>query len=136
MIAPTAAPSHSIRASYISRAPLSNTTIQGKTYFYRAKTKELRAGMQVNAVSTTSNKLSNGVIIPNTAIIWYAGKSWVYKKTAEDKFSRIPVATDIEIGNGWFYQGNLKTGEQVVTNGAQLLLSEEFKSQITNENED
>jgi len=136
MIAPTAAPSHSIRASYISRAPVSNSTIQGKTYFYRAKTKELRAGMQVNAVSTTSSKLSNGVIIPNTAIIWYAGKSWVYKKTADDKFSRIPVSTDTEVDNGWFYQGNLKAGDQVVTNGAQLLLSEEFKSQITNENED
>lgn len=136
MIAPTAAPSHSIRAYYISRAPVSNSTIQGKTYFYRAKTNELRSGMQVNALNATSNKISDGVIIPNAAIIWYAGKSWVYKKTEADKFSRIPVSTDIEVENGWFYQGNLKAKDQVVTNGAQLLLSEEFKSQITNENED
>lgn len=136
MIAPTAAPSHTIRAYYISRAPVSNSTIQGKTYFYRAKTKELRAGMQVNALSSTSNKVSDGVIIPNTAIIWYAGKSWVYKKTGSDKFIRIPVNTDIEVENGWFYQGSLKAKDLVVTSGAQLLLSEEFKSQITNENED
>jgi len=136
MIAPTAAPSHTISARYISRAPVSNTTIQGKTYFYRAKTKELRAGMQVSARSATSNKASNGVIIPNTAIIWYAGKSWVYQKNGADTFNRIPVSTDVEVENGWFYQGNLKVGDQVVTNGAQLLLSEEFKSQITNENED
>jgi hypothetical protein len=136
MIAPTAAPGQSIRASYLSRAPASSATIQGKTYFYHAKTKELRAGMQVNALTSTSAKVNDGVIIPNAAIIWYAGKSWVYKKTAEDKFSRIPVVTDIEIGNGWFYQGNLKANDQVVTSGAQLLLSEEFKSQITNENDD
>lgn len=136
MIAPTAAPSHTIRAYYISRAPISNATIQGKTYFYRAKTKELRAGMQVNALSATSNKISDGVIIPNAAIIWYAGKSWIYQKTGGDKFSRIPINTDIEVENGWFYQGNLKAKDQVVTSGAQLLLSEEFKSQITNENED
>lgn len=136
MIAPTAVPSQSIRALFLSRAPASSTTIQGKTYFYHAKSRELRAGIQVNAVSATSSKVNDGVIIPNSAIIWYAGKSWVYKKTANEKFSRIPVAIDAEVGNGWFYQGNLKPGDQVVTSGAQLLLSEEFKSQITNENDD
>ncbi len=92
--------------------------------------------MQVNAVGSANGKLSDGVIIPHTAIIWYAGKSWVYKKTADDKFSRIPVTTDAEVENGWFHQGKLKAGDQVVTSGAQLLLSEEFKSQITNENDD
>ena len=136
MIAPTASPSQPIRALYISRAPASSATIQGKTYFYHAKTRELRAGMQVNAVSTTSNQINEGVIIPNTAIIWYAGKSWVYKKTAEDRFSRVPVTTEIELESGWFYQGSLRPNDEVVTSGAQLLLSEEFKSQITNENDD
>lgn len=136
MIAPTAAPSHTIKANYISRAPLSNTTIQGKTYFYTAKTTELRAGMQVNALTAISNKTESGVIIPNNAIVWYSGKPWVYQKTDDDKFSRLPINTDIEVENGWFYQGQLKANDQVVTSGAQLLLSEEFKSQITNENED
>lgn len=136
LIAPTAAPSHTIRAYFISRAPVSNSTIQGKTYFYVAKTTELRAGMQVNALSATSKKPSNGVLIPNNAIVWYAGKPWVYQKTGSDKFSRLPINTDIEVENGWFYQGALKANDHVVTSGAQLLLSEEFKSQITNENED
>lgn len=136
MIVPTAAPAHTIRAYYISRAPTSNSTIQGKTYFYHAKTTELRAGMQVNALSATSNKMSDGVIIPNAAIVWYAGKPWVYHKTGADQFNRRPISTNIEVENGWFYQGNLKADDQVVTSGAQLLLSEEFKSQITNENED
>ncbi len=136
MIAPTAAPSHTIRAHYISRAPISNSTIQGKTYFYHAKTTELRTGMQVNALSATSGEISHGVLIPNTAIIWYAGKPWVYQKSGNDKFSRLPINTDIEVENGWFYQGSLKANDHIVTSGAQLLLSEEFKSQITNENED
>lgn len=136
MIAPTASPTQSIRALYISRAPASSATIQGKTYFYHAKTRELRAGMQINAVSTTSSQINEGVIIPNNAIIWYAGKSWVYKRTAEDKFIRVPVTTEIELENGWFYQGSLRPNDEVVTSGAQLLLSEEFKSQITNENDD
>lgn len=136
MVTPTASPGQPIRAQFISRAPVSNTTLLGKTYYYRAKTKELRAGMQVSAVTATSGKASDGVIIPNSAIVWYAGKSWVYKKTAADKFSRISVATDAEVDNGWFYQGKLDAGDEVVVSGAQLLLSEEFKYQITNENDD
>jgi len=78
VIAPTAAPSHKIKASFISPAPVSNTTIQGKTYYYLAKGTELRTGMQINALTATSNKSSNGVVIPNTAIVWYSGKPWVY----------------------------------------------------------
>lgn len=136
LITPTAAPGQPIRALYISRAPASSSTIQGKTYFYHAKTKELRAGMQVNAMTSTSSKVNEGVIVPNAAIIWYAGKSWVYKKVSEDKFNRVPVTTDFEQDNGWFYQGSLQAADEVVTSGAQLLLSEEFKSQITNENDD
>jgi hypothetical protein len=136
MIAPTAAPSHTMRADYISPAPITNTTIQGKTYFYHAVTNELRAGMQINAITATSTKKSNGVIVPNNAIIWYAGKPWVYQKTDTDQFSRKPIHTDIEVDDGWFYQGHLKANDEVVISGAQLLLSEEFKSQIMNENDD
>lgn len=136
MISPTAAPEQSIRAQFLSRAPASSTTIQGKTYFYHAKTRELRTGMQVSATSTNSASVNEGVIIPDSAIIWYAGKPWIYKKIANDRFSRVPVVTNVETGNGWFFQGNLKPNDHVVSSGAQLLLSEEFKSQITNENDD
>lgn len=136
MIAPTAAPEQSIRAQFLSRAPASSATIQGKTYFYHAKTSALRTGMQVSATSTNSAKVNEGVIIPDAAIIWYAGKPWIYKKIASERFSRIPVATNVETGNGWFFQGSLKPKDQIVISGAQLLLSEEFKSQITNENDD
>ena len=127
---------HSINAQYLSRAPISNTIVQGKTYFYHAKTTDLRAGMQVKIISAQSKRLVGGVIIPNTAVVWYGGKPWVYRKVDNDQFYRVPVNTDIEIENGWFYQGSLKPNDAVVTSGAQLLLSEEFKSQITNENED
>lgn len=139
-ISPPISSSTTITAEYISRAPISNATIPGKTYFYHAKATDLRAGMQVKILSTPSKKLVNGVIIPNSAVVWYAGKPWVYQKIGSEQFSRLPINTDIEVENGWFYQGNPKSGlknsDQVVTSGAQLLLSEEFKSQITNENED
>jgi hypothetical protein len=43
----------------------------------------------------------------------------------------------LETENGWIIlEDNLKYNELVVVDGAQLLLSEEFKYQIKNENED
>ncbi|PPC93414.1 MAG: hypothetical protein CTY33_08265 [Methylotenera sp.] len=136
VIAPSASPSNTMKAYYLSPAPISNTTIQGKTYFYHAKATDLRAGMQVIAILNKTSSKAKGVIIPSSAVIWYGGKPWVYKQLAQDQFSRLPVNTDVEIENGWFYTGGLKPDDLVVTSGAQLLLSEEFKYQITNENED
>ena len=135
-VAPSLASSHNVNAQYISRAPASSATIQGKTYFYHAKSLELRAGMQVKVLSTQSKGSISGVIIPSTAVIWYGGKPWVYRKLGADQFSRLPINTEVELENGWFYTGKLTPNDAVVTSGAQLLLSEEFKSQITNENQD
>jgi hypothetical protein len=135
IVSPIASPSHTVQANYISRAPTSNATIAGKTYFYHASSEALRAGMQIKIQSKQAENVS-GVIIPNSAVIWYGGKPWVYRQLAHDQFSRLPINTDTEVDNGWFYQGALKPNDKVVTSGPQLLLSEEFKSQITNENED
>lgn len=135
-VAPSAFPSRKMTATFLSMAPLSNNTIQGKTYFYHAKATDLRAGMQVNVLLNTSGSQTNGVIIPAAAVVWYGGKPWVYRQQSQEQFSRVPISTDIELDNGWFYTGSLKAGDAVVTSGAQLLLSEEFKYQITNENED
>ena len=135
-IAPSAFPSRTMTATFLSSAPVSNATIQGKTYFYHAKAADLRAGMPVIALLNKSSGSAKGVIIPGTAVVWYGGKPWVYRQLSKDQFSRVPINTDIEIDNGWFYTGSLKAGDRLVTSGAQLLLSEEFKYQITNENED
>lgn len=135
-VAPTAATARTIKAQYVSRAPQSNTIMQGKTYFYLAVTTELRAGMQVKVGGSQAIGQVKGVIIPNSAVIWYGGKPWLYRKTDQEHFTRLPILTNVEVGDSWFYNGDLKANDTVVTNGAQLLLSEEFKYQITNENED
>jgi hypothetical protein len=123
-------------AYYLSPAPISNASIQGKTYFYHHKSSILRTGMKVTVINLNNTHSNVGVTIPSTAVVWYGGKPWVYKKQSDEKFSRLPINTDIEVQNGWFYKGTLKAGDQIAISGAQLLLSEEFKSQITNENED
>ena len=130
-----------IKAIYISPATQSDVINIGKTFYYSAPAESLRIGMRVIAETDASNsKTSNGVVIPNQAIVWFGGKPWAYfkqgkNKAGEDQFARKPISTDTEIAGGWFNQ-SLNNSSEVVISGAQLLLSEEFKNQIKNENGD
>ena len=140
-ISPTNDSSAPIKAVYVSPAAQSDASGYGKTFYYSAPADSLRIGMRVNVESNAgNNKSSIGVIIPNQALVWYGGKSWAYfkqgkNKNGDDQFVRKPISTDTEVSGGWFNQG-IDTNSEVVVSGAQLLLSEEFKYQIKNENED
>jgi hypothetical protein len=133
--------SSTIKAIYVSPAAQSDATGYGKTFYYSAPADQLRIGMRVNVEAASSATASNsGVLIPNQAIVWFGGKPWAYfkqgKNTAgEDQFARKPIITDTEVAGGWFNQ-DLDENSEVVASGAQLLLSEEFKNQIKNENGD
>ncbi len=137
-----------IKAIYISPATQNDTNGLGKTFYYSAPASLLRIGMRVNVVTTSAaSDTASGVVIPNNAVVWYAGKAWAYFKTDQGKdqnknmvqFIRKPISTDTEvdsgINSGWFNQG-IAENSVVVISGAQLLLSEEFKYLIKNENED
>lgn len=126
-----------IPARLVSPAPRSEDMLQGRTYYYRAHADSLRAGMRVSARLPAQREPVGGILVPDAAIVWFANQAWVYHKTAADRFVRRPVSTDIETPEGWFNPADvLAPGAELVTSGAQLLLSEEFKHQITNENED
>lgn len=124
-----------IRADYVSQSIQTDISNIGKTYFYSAPADYLRVGMRVNVVPAQASSSMKGVIVPNQAIAWHGGMAWIYVKTKADTFLRKPVASDIELDNGWF-DNSLTPGTEVVIRGAQLLLSEEFKFQIKNENDD
>ena len=125
-----------IQADYVSQSIQTDISNIGKTYFYSAPADYLRVGMRVNVVPTEASSAAlKGVVVPNQAIAWHGGMAWIYVKTSQDTFLRKPVASDIELDDGWF-DTSIAAGTEVVTRGAQLLLSEEFKFQIKNENED
>ena len=136
LITPAGSSGQSVRATLVSKSPQTDNTLQGRTYFFRAAAERLRAGMRVSASLSGSKEDQQGVFVPPSAVIWYANQAWIYLKQGPDKFVRKLVHADIETDQGWFNQGTLNPGDEVVTGGAQLLLSEEFKFQITNENED
>jgi len=96
----------------------------------------LRAGMRVAARIGMGGAAASGVIVPSAAVVWHAGKAWAYVKDEEDSFARFEVSTADEMEGGWFNTTGFDDDDEVVVSGAQLLLSEELKYQIRNENED
>jgi hypothetical protein len=135
-LAPVSASSGARPARFISTAPQTDATLPGATYFYAISAQGLRIGMRVAGQLKLGGKAREGVIVPAAAVVWHGGKAWAYVKTEDDLFVRKEVSTSLELANGWFDAGHFEPGDDVVVSGAQLLLSEELKFQIRNENED
>ena len=136
MVTPATGLGKAVTAQFISASPHTDSSIPGKTYFYRAPADSLRSGMRVAVRMNQAETDVDGVTVPASAVVWYGGKAWVYLRQSPERFQRQAVSTDNPVNGGWFNSGSLKPGDELVTSGAQLLLSEEFKYQIKNENDD
>lgn len=125
-----------IKAVYVSAATQADSNGVGKTFYYSAPAENLRIGMRVAVEASEGHSdTTNGIVIPSDAVVWYAGTPWAYFKHEDDQFIRKPISAETEVDAGWFNQG-FDENSQVVVKGAQLLLSEEFKYLIKNENDD
>ena len=129
------------KAKFISDAPSSNISLQGKSFFYVIENNDFNLGSKIKADITKINNqvTQKKLFIPSKSVVWSNGKPWVFIKKVDDEgvFLRKPLIDPLETENGWIIlEKNLKKNELVVVDGAQLLLSEEFKYQIKNENED
>lgn len=92
--------------------------------------KNLRPGAAVIAHLPAAGPARSGVIIPESAVVRYAGRAWIYVKSGEETFVRKEALLDHPLEHGWFAVNGPAAGSQVVVEGAQVLLSEELKSQI------
>jgi hypothetical protein len=91
----------------------------------------LRPGAAVTAFLMLSGEPQRGVMLPFAAVVRAGGLARAYVRSGENQFTRREVDTRTPTPDGWFADTGFKPGEQVVVNGAQVLLSEELKSQIS-----
>ena len=125
------------KANFISKAPIADIDIQGKSYFYLVLNNDLMMGSKISSyIELVEDSLIKKFHVPKSAIIWNNGKPWIYEKTSKNSFLRQPLFKMEEDRDGWIVQFKNIIPKAIVTNGAQLLLSEEYKHLITNENED
>lgn len=117
--------------------------LAGTTFLYVADAAGLRPGMRLMAAMPVGQGSRSGVVVPASALVWHSGRAWIYVQVPEHKpdkdkateFSRRDVTDGEWAGEGWFTSA-LDSETEIVTRGAQLLLSEELRGQIKNENED
>ena len=132
---PTGDRKKAISAKFISAALQADQLSQGENYFFLATNTGLRAGMRITAWIPQTSKLS-GVIIPETALLWHLGQAVVYLETQPQTFTRYTISDPIKSPTGFFVQDPDLVGKKIVVTGAQTLLSEEFRSQIPDEDDD
>lgn len=122
-------------AGYISVAPATDVRTQGATYFFQAPVSTLRTGMNVDVWIPEGDAEQQGVMIPAEAVIWYMDKSWVYVARDQETFTRVEVKKYAVTRQGWFVTESFKPGDMIVTSGAQMLLSQEFRWSMPDKDE-
>jgi hypothetical protein len=115
---------------FVSPATKTDPHIQGVSFFYSAPAATgLLPGMSV-LVFVASDASIDGTLVPATAVIWWQGRAWVYLRAGEDRFVRHLITTDMPVADGSYVVRDLSPANSVVTQGAQMLLSEELRGQM------
>ncbi len=116
--------------TFVSPATRIDPKIQGVSLFYAAAAESgVLPGMNVLAF-LPSGRSAEGADVPASAVVWWQGRAWVYRRTGQDTFARVEIATDLPAPGGGYIAKDVPEDAEIVTRGAQLLLSEEFRAQI------
>lgn len=117
-------------AHLLSSLPQLDPRLQAPSFLYIVSAHPgLVPGMNL-AMALPGGPLQSGVIVPDSAVVWWQGQSWCYVEAPAGKFTRVEVPAENPAPGGWFVSEGIAPGTQVVTKGAQTLLSEEFHSAI------
>jgi len=122
-----------VRAAFFGDVPTVDAQTQSRGYFFLVTTNQSRLtpGMAVTAFIQTEGPAQSGVVVSRNAVVRFNGATWVYLQTGDDQFQREEIALETPVEGGWFVREGLKPQDKVVTVGAQQLLSEELKAQIS-----
>ncbi len=113
-------------ANLVSPSPRTDPRIQGMSFFYVAPSQTgFSRGMNVRAYLPVGEK-SQGVLIPDSAVLLWQGKAWIYVQRNSEQFVRQEVSTKNPLKDGYFVPKGFRAGDRIVVKGAQLLLSKEF----------
>jgi hypothetical protein len=120
----------SVGLNYISLATFTDPKLQGVSYFYTAAARdEIMPGLNLD-VTLSSPSAERGSVVPNSAVIWLEGQSWIYTRSDAKTFVRRRISPNRPASDDGYIVTDLQPGTEVVVHGAQMLLSEEFRAQV------
>jgi hypothetical protein len=127
---------NAIQAFLISPSPKIDPISQGERYFFKSKGRKLPYGSHITAWINNDSRDITGVIVPKTALVWHLGQAFVYVKTKENMIVKKLIPEFSPDKNGFFVTGSLQPNDEIVTIGAQTLLSLQLKALIPAEDSD
>ena len=127
---------HVGQAQRLAPSLTADPVLSGETWFFLTQSSSLREGARLQVWVPDDEGTFSGVMIPFHAVVWYAGQPWAYLKMDDEHFQRISLADGLSSVEGIYLQQGFYPGDEVVISGAQTLLSEEFKWQIHDEDDD
>ncbi len=117
------APSRRTQGSWIAPAAQADAKLGTGLQLYR-----VAGPLPVNATvvgRVPEGAPTTGVLVPLPAVVWQAGQPWAYVRRDGSHFARIWLQQSTETQDGFVVPGAIRPGEQLVTQGTQLLLSQE-----------
>jgi hypothetical protein len=123
-------------ATLLGPAPRTDDATQGETWYFLTPAGRLRTGMRLDASLLRTKFPVTGIALPKSSIVWYAGLPWAFVRSAEGEFTRRPVGPHQEQGDNWLVTTGFEAGEDIVVQGAQMLLSQNLKGHIPDEGDD
>jgi hypothetical protein len=122
-----------VQARFLGPAPVVDPQMQGRGFLFLVQPNPARLapGAAVTGYLDLPGEPQSGVLLPRDAVLHFNGVTWVYVQRTDTTFERDEITLGRPLTNGWFVKAQLKPQDKLVTIGAQELLSEELKGQVT-----
>ena len=72
-----------------------------------------------------------GIFVPTAAVVQWQGLPWVYVQHGAAAYVRVRIDGSHPVPGGWITAMGVAAGDTIVVQGAQVLLSEEFRSRLS-----
>jgi biotin carboxyl carrier protein len=127
-----------VEARLVGPAATVDSLTRAPVYLYRLSKvwSGARPGAPVIALAPDPSRAAHGLFVPADAVVQWQGLTWIYVKHGRDAFVRRPLDTSHPVTGGWIVSSGVAPTDTVVVRGAQLLLSEEFRSRVSVGDED
>lgn len=122
-----------IDAQYLGPAPSADPQTQGQGFLFLIKSNAPPPGSAMIGWLKIPGETEKGFVIPRAAVVRHEGEAFVYVQSGDTTFERKEIEMEHPFNGGWFIKSGVDVDEKLVLVGAQLLLSEELKSQAGDE---
>lgn len=111
-----------------------NSNLRGNVGIFLLQNIKISSNSKLT-VFLENEELIDGYFIPESALLYHGGKVWAYFRENNEIFYKEEITNFYTIDNKVFSTNSL-LNLNIVVSGAQILLAEEFRSQIMQEDDD